>query len=54
MRSLVVAFCGLFVMATLLGCGAAAIPDPPANAKPGPPPGTSPEMIKSEKDAKKR
>ena len=46
MRLLIVAICGLFVATAGLGCGGAAIPEPPADAKAGPPPGTSPEMTK--------
>jgi hypothetical protein len=51
MRSLLIALGGLFLSATLLGCGASAtIPTPPSNAPTGPPPGTSPEMAKAPKN----
>ena len=53
-RYLTVAVAGLFMASIGFGCGGAAIPEPPANAKPGPPPGTSPEMTNTGKDAKKR
>ena len=53
-RSLIVAVAGLFMASSSLGCGGAGIPEPPANAQPGPPPGTSPEMTTTGKDVKKR
>jgi hypothetical protein len=52
MRPPIIALAGLFLSATLLGCGgAAAIPQPPAQATTGPPPGTSPEMANTTKKA---
>jgi len=53
MRLAVVAVCGLFLSATLLGCGGAAIPTPSPDAKPGPPPGTSDDLTKPPVDKKK-
>jgi len=51
MRPPIAALAGMFLSANLLGCGASAtIPQPPANEKPGPPPGTSPEMTDTKKD----
>lgn len=42
MRRLIVVFLGLFVTAGLVGCsGSGTIPEPSADAKAGPPPGTS-------------
>jgi hypothetical protein len=52
MRLPIAALAGLFLAATLPGCGASAtIPAPPSNATTGPPPGTSPEMAKAPKNA---
>ena len=46
MRLLIAAVSSLFVASLVLGCGGAAIPTPSETAKAGPPPGTSPDMIK--------
>jgi len=47
MRPSIAALAGLFLSATLLGCGGSAtIPEPPPQVKAGPPPGSSPEMEK--------
>ncbi|WP_435011471.1 hypothetical protein P12x_002783 [Tundrisphaera lichenicola] len=55
MRFAIALLCGLFATATLVGCGGATIPEPPANAKAGPPPGTSDDMVKvKEKEKPKR
>ncbi len=55
MRLPIATLCGLFLASTLVGCGGAAIPTPPENSKPGPPPGTSDDMMKlQEKAAKKK
>jgi hypothetical protein len=54
MRLLIGSICGLFLAATIAGCGGVTIPAPPANAKPGPPPGTSDEMVKVKDRAKKK
>ncbi len=54
MRFLIVAVCGLFLASAGLGCGGVSVPLPPENAKPGPPPGTSPDMTKAVKDTKKK
>jgi len=53
MRLLIASVCGLFLAATLAGCGGATIPSPPENAKPGPPPGTSEDMVKVKDKTKK-
>ena len=50
MRPAKTALFGLFVAATLAGCGGATIPTPPQNATFTPPPGGSPEMIKATKE----
>ncbi len=51
MRTSITMFAGLFLSAMLAGCGASpTIPEPPANANDGPPPGTSPEMLKAPKN----
>ena len=53
MRSATAIVLGLVVGIPLAGCGgAAALPEPPANAQPGPPPGTSVEWSKAGKDTK--
>ena len=54
MRFWIVALTGLFVATAGFGCGGATIPTAPADAKPGPPPGTPPDMSKFAKDAKKK
>jgi hypothetical protein len=51
MRIAIAAVLGLFLAANLAGCGGASIPAPPANATPGPPPGTMPEMLRVKKGA---
>jgi hypothetical protein len=53
MRLLIAPLCGLFLAATLAGCGGVTIPTPPENAKPGPPPGTSDDMVKVKEKTKK-
>jgi hypothetical protein len=53
-RLLITSLCGLFLAATLAGCGGVTIPTPPDNAKPGPPPGTSDDMVKVKEKAKKK
>ncbi len=56
MRLPIATLAAAFLGATLIGCGGAAIPQPPDGAKagppPGPPPGSSPDMFK-EKPKKK-
>ena len=48
MRIAIAALLGLFLTATLIGCGGGAtIPAPPENAKAGPPPGTSADLTKA-------
>jgi len=54
MRFWIVAVCGLFVATSGFGCGGTTIPTPPADAKAGPPPGTSPDMTKFAKDPAKK
>ena len=54
MRLLIASVCGLFLAATLPGCGGATIPTPPENAKPGPPPGTSEDIVKVKEKTKKK
>jgi hypothetical protein len=55
MRLLIASVCGLFLAASLAGCGGATIPSPPENAKPGPPPGSSDEVVKvKEKEKAKK
>ena len=49
MRLSIAAICGFFLAAALIGCGGASIPSAPENAKPGPPPGTSVDMLKAAK-----
>jgi hypothetical protein len=45
---MVVVLLGLFLVANFVGCsGSASIPEPSADAKPGPPPGTSDVWKKS-------
>jgi hypothetical protein len=52
MRPSITALAGLFLSATLLGCGGATIPEPPASqTSGGPPPGSSPEMTTVKKGA---
>ena len=46
MRCKIVAVLALFLVANLAGCGGSAIPEPAADAKPGPPPGTSDAPLK--------
>ncbi len=41
MRSATLILLGLFLTAGCLGCGGSGIPEPAADAKAGPPPGTS-------------
>jgi hypothetical protein len=41
MRLTIVALLSLFILANVVGCGGAVIPEPSADAKAGPPPGTS-------------
>jgi hypothetical protein len=53
MRLLIGSLSGLFLAATLAGCGGVTIPSSPENAKPGPPPGTSDDMAKPKEKAKK-
>ena len=53
MRALIVSLCGLFLMASMAGCGSATIPSPPDNAKPGPPPGASADLVKAKEKPKK-
>ena len=53
-RLLIASLCGLFLAATLAGCGGATIPSPPENAKPGPPPGTSDDFVKVKEKTKKK
>ena len=52
MRTAISAVLGLFLASTLLGCGGATIPEPPGNAKGGPPPGASADLTKIEKKKK--
>ncbi len=52
MRLPIATLAAAFLGATLIGCGGAAIPQPPDGAKAGPPPGSSPDMFK-EKPKKK-
>ncbi len=54
MRLLIVAVCGLFLATLGFGCGGAAIPTPPENAKAGPPPGPAPDLTRFTKDARKK
>ena len=54
MRLLIASVCGLFLAASLAGCGGATIPSAPDNAKPGPPPGTSEDMFKVKEKTKKK
>ena len=52
MRHLLLALCLAFAGSTIAGCGGgASIPTPPADAKAGPPPGTSSEMTVAPKKA---
>ena len=55
MRLAIAALCGLFLAATLAGCGGSGTSaTPPAEAKAGPPPGAPGDMTKLAKDAKKK
>jgi hypothetical protein len=48
MRRSLILLAGLFLSATLPGCGGSAtIPAPPSTASGGPPPGTSDDMLKA-------
>ncbi len=54
MRTRLVALSGAFLAATLIGCGGGTSDTtPPGDAKGSPPPGSSPEMLKT-KDEKKK
>ncbi len=46
MRSKIVVVLALFLVANLAGCGGSGIPEPSADAKAGPPPGTSDAPLK--------
>ncbi len=54
MRLAIAVLCGLFLTATLPGCGGTPTADAPAGAKAGPPPGAPGDMTKIPKDAKKK
>ena len=55
MRFAIALMCGCFLTTAMAGCGGASIPAPPENAKAGPPPGTSDDMVKvKEKEKSKR
>jgi hypothetical protein len=49
MRFTIAALLGLLLTANLAGCGGASIPEPPSDAKEGPPPGTSDAWSKKAK-----
>ncbi len=46
MRSWICLICALLVATTSLGCGGATMPTPSKAARVGPPPDTSPDMLK--------
>ena len=56
MRLAISGLMGIFLAATLVGCGGSSLPSAPGDAKPGPPPGSSDIMTKKAEppNAKKR
>jgi hypothetical protein len=53
-RLLIASLCGWFLAANLAGCGGVTIPTPPEGAQPGPPPGTSDDIVKVKEKTKKK